>query len=297
MPEMKNCALKTEAVPLWNIRQLIHEKNAKLAKYIPGFVYRYMAKKLHEDEVNEFLLKGAHLTNFEWIDAALEHYNVKVETYGEHRIPKGGKNTFVANHASGSNDGMAYFSIIGRHFAGVKSVSNAFLEYFPNIKDLYVPVNMLGSRSKGSLHAIDTLYASDEQVLHFPSGVVSRRYDGEIQDPVWKKSYINKSVQHGRTIIPAYIDARNSEFFYRLSAFRQRIGIQQPFELFFLVDEMFKNHGKAIRFTFGSPITPDMLTKDRKNSEWALLVRQYVYSLAKHPDQTFQEFLQKLGDK
>ncbi len=198
-----------------------------------------------------------------------------------------GENVFIANHPLGNIDGMAYFSILSRYFKKIRSISNALLQHFPNIDELYVPVDILNERSKESLLGVDRLYREPGQIIHFPAGAVSRDIDGVIKDLPWKKSFVNKSIEYQRTIVPVFIHEQNSKFFYRLSRLRMFLGIKRPIELFYLVDEMFKKRNITLRFTIGTPIPASRLTKDKRPQEWCEIIRAYTYSLATNPDAKF----------
>ena len=98
---------------------------------------------------------------------------------------------------------------------------------------------------------IEEAYASESQILYFPAGLCSRKTRGVIKDLQWHKSFITKSIQHKRDIIPAYFSGRNSNFFYNLSNFRKFIGIKANIEMLYLADEMFRQKDKEISLVFG----------------------------------------------
>lgn len=114
----------------------------------------------------------------------------------------------------------------------------------------------------------------------FPAGLVSRRQQGGvIEDLIWKKSFVSKSVQYNKNIVPVYIDAQNSNFFYNIASWRKKIGITSNLEMFFLPDEMYKQKGKTITFTFGKEIPWQTFTKGHTPDYWANKVKQHVYAL------------------
>jgi putative hemolysin len=54
---------------------------------------------------------------------------------------------------------------------------------------LFVPVNKHGRNSAESVRVIDKFYESDDLVLIFPAGLVSRKQKGGIiKDLEWKKA-------------------------------------------------------------------------------------------------------------
>ncbi|MEM7297379.1 MAG: hypothetical protein AAF391_03835 [Bacteroidota bacterium] len=52
-------------------------------------------------------------------------------------------------------------------------------------------------------------------------------------------------------------------------------------EMFFLVDELFKQKNMTINVIIGEPIAPDSLTKERNDKAWAAWVKEKVYLLNK----------------
>src|SRR5690606_25269384 len=85
---------------------------------------------------------------------------------------------------------------------------------------------------------IDQAYASDNALLVFPAGLVSRKISGEITDLEWKKSFITKSKKYKKDVVPVYIEGRNSDFFYNLARLRQKLKIKVNIEMLYLPDAM-----------------------------------------------------------
>jgi hypothetical protein len=148
-----------------------------------------------------------------------------------------------------------------------------------NIEELFVPVNTFGRQSVEYARRIDSEYASDAQILNFPAGICSRKIKGRIIDLEWKKSFISKSIQHKRDIVPVYFGGRNSNFFYNLSNIRKALGIKTNIELFFLADEMYRQKNKTVFVKFGKPISFKSFSKDKSHKEWAKRIKDKVYAL------------------
>ena len=95
----------------------------------------------------------------------------------------------------------------------------------------------------------------------------------------WKKSVISKSVKYEKNIVPVFISGHNSDFFYNLAYWRKKIGIKANIEMFYLPDEMYKQRGKTIIFTFGEPIAWQTFTKEYSAEYWAEKLKQHTYAL------------------
>ena len=162
----------------------------------------------------------------------------------------------------------------------IKFFVNDLLMALKNFTPIFIPVNKHGRNSPEYVHKFEEIYASSDCLLLFPAGLVSRKQSGKgIQDLVWKKSFITKAIQYKKNVVPVFIDGHNSKFFYNLAYWRKRIGIKANLEMFYLVDEMYKQKGKTLTFTFGEPISWETFTKDHPAEYWSEKVKQHTYAL------------------
>ena len=113
----------------------------------------------------------------------------------------------------------------------------------------------------------------------FPAGLCSRRIDGKIHDIPWTKTFISKSVEYHRDIVPIHFGGKNSDFFYNLANLCKRFGIKFNIAMLFLVDEMYKNVHKKFVVKIGKPIPWQTFDKSRTPKEWAQWVEDRVYEL------------------
>jgi len=263
-----------------NLKKIIAGKDPLMAKLLPKFILNYLNRILHVKEVNASVNKNRHLTGLDFVNATLEDFQIRSKLIGEENIPVKGKAIVCSNHPLGGPDGLALITAIGKYRTDVKFIVNDFLLNVDNLKPLFIPVNKIGANSKEYILLINALYESDNLVLNFPFGLVSRKRHGIIMDLEWKKSFITKAKQHKRNIIPAYIDGRNSNFFYNLANLRKFFGIKINIEMLYLIDEMYKHKDIDIVITFGTPIPYQTFDNRYTDSEWAEKLRKYVYLLA-----------------
>ena len=113
----------------------------------------------------------------------------------------------------------------------------------------------------------------------FPAGICSRRIDGKVQDIAWKKTFITKSVEYQRDVVPIHFSGSNSDFFYKLASFSDKYVKKINLAMLFLVDEMYKNVHKSFQVTIGKPIPWQTFDKSKSASTWAQEVRSRVYAL------------------
>ena len=267
--------------PLVDIKNILHEKSPKLAKWIPGFLIRYLKKIAHEDIINYIIQNYGHLEGYDFSEAMIKYFNVSIETEGENNLPDTGSYIFVSNHPLGGFDGHILMCLIGRKFGShkYKFLVNDILMNLKNLKDVFIPVNKHGRQGVELLKQIDEVYNSDMQMLTFPAGLVSRRVNGVIVDLPWQKNFITKSVKHKRDIIPIHISGRNTDFFYRLGSIRKMLGIKANIEMLYLIDETWRHREKSFTVKFGKPIPWQTFDKSKRPAQWAKWVKDIVYKM------------------
>lgn len=262
-----------------DIREVFKEKNPKLAKFIPGFVYNYITRIMHIPDVNEIIAKYGDQQGIEFVHSIVKHFNVKEKVVGIENIPSNGRFIFAANHPLGGFDGLLLMSNVNKILGEVRFLVNDILMNIPQLESVFVPINKQGSHDRNFAKVIHDQYASDAQILIFPSGYASRKIKGKITDKEWKKHFIQKAIQYERDVIPVHVSGKNSNFFYKLANIRKFLRIGWNLEMFFLSDETFKHREHEFTITFGKPIPFTHFDKSRKHKEWANYVREELYSL------------------
>lgn len=261
------------------VEDIIRDKNPRLMKLLPRFVVRYIKRMIHENEVNEFIDLHGHKYDLEFVHAVLTEFNVKIIVVGEENIPATGGCIFAMNHPLGGFDALAIIQALSGKRTDIKFIVNDILLQLKNMKGLFVGVNKHGKNSTSMLEDIDKVYASGKAVLIFPAGLVSRKQGRIIRDLEWKKSFITKAKQHERNIIPVHIEAKNSNWFYGLARWRKRLGIKANIEMFYLVDEMYRQRNRTITVIFGKAIPYQAFDKRYTDKEWAEKMKEHVYAL------------------
>ena len=255
-------------------------KAGKIYPFIPKFIIRYLERKLHQNRINYALHIYKDKIGHDFLDVVLnKEFVVKINVKNPENIPQTGRYIIASNHPLGGLDGMALMYVIGKKRKDFKFIVNDLLLSLVNLKDFFIPINKHGRNPSTVIKVIENVYESDQLVLIFPAGLVSRKKKGIIKDLEWKKSFIAKSLQHKRDIIPVHIDGKNSKAFYRLERIRKFFGIKLNIEMFLLPDEMFKQKDKVLTITFGKPIPYTTFTKEYNYQEWAQKVKEHVYSL------------------
>ena len=266
-----------------DIEKILRDKMGKKARYVPRFVISWLKKIIHEDEVNRFLWENRKLEGTEWLTACVQYLDMTLDIVGAENLPDkhdGKLYTFVSNHPLGGQDGVSLGSIIGQHYDGkFRYLVNDLLLNLPGLKPVSIGINKTGRQSRDFPRMVEAGFNSDNHLLMFPAGLNSRKINGEIHDLSWKKTFITKSVETHRDVVPIHFSGRNSKRFYRIAKFSDR---WLPFNLamLFLVDEMYRNVGKTFRVTIGKPIPWQTFNKTKSPMEWAKFVEDCVYGLS-----------------
>jgi len=269
-----------------DIRGVFTAKNPSLARVIPGFVFRYLKRVIHEDGINRILFQNREKRGFDVIANTLEHFGANLRVINEENIPKTGRPVVASNHPLGGLDGMALLHILGQYRKDVVFPVNDILLFLPNLQELFIPINKHGA-NYDNIRAFNETFASDKLILYFPAGLVSRKQKGKIVDLEWKKTFLTKAKQYQRDIVPVHIGGRNSNFFYNLANIRKKLGIASNIEMLYLPDEMFRQRNKNIDITFGKPVSYKYFDKRLTPAGWAMELKKHVYRLAKDPEADF----------
>jgi putative hemolysin len=262
-----------------DVEKVLFAKNPGLSKAIPRFIINYLKKIVHQDELNVFLGKYGHLKDTDLIAAGLMHFEIKFKVTGTENIPESGRYIFVSNHPLGGLDGLVFIYELSKHFHDIRFPVNDILTNIKNLSGIFLPVNKHGSQAREAARMIEDAYSSDAQILYFPAGLCSRKRRGVIKDLQWHKSFITKSIQYRRDVVPAYFSGRNSDFFYNLANTRKFLGLKANIEMLYLADEMFRQKDKEIQLVFGKPIPWETFDKKRSAPEWAEWVKTKTYDL------------------
>ncbi len=263
-----------------DIKKVIAAKNAKLARWLPGFVIGFMKRLIHQDEINDVMSRVGDKMGLDFLKAVLiDELKLKIEVHGLENIPKTAGVIIAANHPLGGIDGMAFMHVVGQVRSDMQFLVNDVLLNIKNLEMFFVPVNKMGSNPRQATKLIEETYQKDVAVLVFPSGLVSRKLPSGIQDLKWKKSFIVRARKYQKDIVPVHIDGQNSSRFYNFSRLRHKLGIKANLEMGLLASEMFKQRGKAITIRIGKALSYESFDHTKTPAQWAAEVRELTYDL------------------
>jgi putative hemolysin len=269
-----------DSIFLIDIEKILKAKTGAKYKWIPRFVVSYLKHIVHQDELNVFLREHTQEVGVDFLAACMKFLDAKVEVKGVENLPAEGRCTFVSNHPLGGQDGVALGYILGTHYDGnVRYLVNDLLMNLRGLAPLCIPINKTGKQSRDFPRMVEAGFASEHHIIMFPAGLCSRRQHGVIRDLEWKKTFITKSVETERWVVPLHFEGRNSDFFYRLANLCKALGIKFNIAMLYLADEMLKNRHKTFRLTIGKPIPWQTFDHSKTPADWAQYVKDIVYKL------------------
>ena len=262
---------------------VLRGKMGAKAKWVPRFLVNWLKKTIHEDEVNRFLWESRDKVGVDWLEECVRYLDMTLNIEGMENLPPaddGRLYTLVSNHPLGGADGVALGAIIDRHFNGnFRYLVNDLLLNLPGLAPVSIGINKTGGQSRSFPAMVEAGFQSKNHMLMFPAGLCSRKIDGKIADLPWKKTFISKSVEYQRDVIPIHFSGQNSDKFYNIANICKKLNLKFNVAMLFLVDEMYKNVHKTFRVAIGKPIPWQTFDKSHTPTEWAQIVREGVYKL------------------
>src|SRR5690606_16493748 len=261
------------------VQEIFRQKKPQLAKWIPSFVIGYLRRTIHEDEINDIMYRFRDLHGLDFVDALIQDLGVEVVLEGSENIPHTDSVIFASNHPLGGLDGIAFMHAIGRYRRDVKFLVNDILLNIGNLEPLFIGVNKVGGQHKSAIAAIEEAYADKHALLVLPAGLVSRKTKGEVVDLERKNSFISKAKRYKKDIVPVYIEGKNSNFFYNLANWRNKLGIKFNIEMLYLADEFFKQRNQRVIIKIGKKIPYSYFDSSKSEKQWAAEVKRNVYRM------------------
>ena len=266
-----------------DVEKILESKVGSKVGLLPGFAVSWLKRILHEDEVNRFLWESRHLSGTEWLTECVRYLDMTLQIDGMENLPPkddGRLYTFVSNHPLGGIDGVALGSVIGNFYdSRFRYLVNDLLLNLPGLKPLCIGINKTGKQSRNFPAMVEAGFRSNHHILMFPAGLCSRKIEGKIHDLPWKKTFVSKSVEYQRDVVPIRFDGQNSDRFYRIANLCKALHLKFNVAMLFLVDEMYRNVHKTFRITIGKPIPWQTFDKSKSMVSWAKYVEDKVYEL------------------
>jgi putative hemolysin len=273
---------------MFSVDQVIAEHYPALneRKITASLVKRVLKRLLHEQAFIDFAEEYPYLQGIEFVEQVLEYFNFSYTVSDRERenIPPIGKVVIIANHPIGSLDGLALLKLIHEVRSDVKVVANDLLMSLEPLQSLLLPVRVLtGVSTKEHIRRINRSLDSEEAVIMFPSGEVSRLGLAGIKDGVWHQGFLKMAERSKAPILPVHIGGHNSTFFYLTSL------LAKPLSTLMLVGQMFNHQKKQISIKIGSIIPYESYRRLQiRNKEKIELFKNHLYRIGRLRELSFR---------
>lgn len=265
---------------LLNVEEVL---GPKLLKKLPRFAVNFFKRRIHQDEINDCIMKAEHYCGAGFFDEALKYVGITYKMRGIENLDMSKKYVFACNHPLGGPEALIIGSLFRQIYGdGFKVPSNQLLMNMKPLKEFFVPVNVISSKQSRDLGVkIAEMFSSDMQVLVFPAGLCARKIKGKVTEMPWKKMFVTQSRKYEKDIVPLHISGFNSKRFFFFSWLSRLLKLKFNLGMIFLVDELFNKKGQEFVITIGKPISHTTLDKSKTDLEWAAEIKNKVEELSK----------------
>lgn len=254
----------------------------KLCKKLPRFAISFLKKRIHQDDINGCIMTAEHYKGVGFFDEALDRIGITYKVRGKENIEMGKRYIFACNHPLGGPEALIIGSIFRRIYGeGFLVPSNKILSSLKPLTEFFIPVSVGGNNQNRSTgERIAEMFASDKQVLIFPSGLCAKKIKGKVTEEPWKKMFITQSKKYQRDVVPVHISGHNSQWYFFLSWLSRTLGLKFNIGMLYLVDELFKKAGEEFVITFGKPVPYTTFDKTKTDLQWANEIKEQVRLLS-----------------
>lgn len=255
----------------------------ELSRKLPGIVKWYLKRRIHQDQINECILKAEQYKGAGFFDEALDYIGIRYRIRGQENLRKEKKYIFACNHPLGGPEALIIGSVFRKIYGGgFKVPANKLLTNMKPLAEFFTPVKVQSSsQGRDISERIAEMFRSDEQVLVFPAGLCARKINGKITEMPWKKMFITQAKKYERDVVPVHISGYNSAKYQFFSWLSRILGLKINIAMLFLVDELFNKAGEEFVITFGEPIPFTEFDRSKTDMQWAAYVKDKVEVLSK----------------
>ncbi len=79
---------KKQVINTIEIRQVFMDKNARLARFLPGFVFTLIGRLVHVKFINSILEIHGNKQGLEFAEALVKEFNITMEVRGMENLPE-----------------------------------------------------------------------------------------------------------------------------------------------------------------------------------------------------------------
>lgn len=238
-----------------------------------------LKRLFYEDEFQQFAAAHRHLKGLDMVEQVLEHLDIlcTVSARDLEQIPEHGPLVIIANHPTGTLDGLALMYAVSRVRRDVKVVTNRMLTHLEPLSSLFIPVDNMGGRTaKSSLVQMEQHLQNAGVLIFFPAGEVSRPTRKGIRDKKWYSGFIKLAGKLRVPLLPVHIQAHNSLLFYASTL------VSPTLSMLLLMQQMFRRRHSQLPIKIGQQIAwHHWHSATLSSREMAEQCRQHVMRLGK----------------
>jgi putative hemolysin len=244
-------------------------------------VVELLRKVACEDRINRTLAELAPQSGFDFIERALERFQVayRIANTDRDNIPAEGRLVIVANHPLGALDALALLHLIGSVRRDVRILANDILAQFSQISSLLLPVAVFGGGATRMREAYRAL-EKEQALIVFPAGEVSRLGPLGVRDARWSAGFVRMARRMDAPVLPVHIAAHNSPAFYGMSM------LAKPLSSLLLAREMFGASHMQLGMSVGEIVPASELARQTPERV-AQAMSRHVYQLERRRPGTF----------
>ena len=238
-----------------------------------------LKRLFYEDEFQQFAAAHRHLKGLDMVEQVLEHLDIlcTVSARDLEQIPEHGPLVIIANHPTGTLDGLALMYAVSRVRRDVKVVTNRMLTHLEPLSSLFIPVDNMGGRTaKSSLLQMEQHLQNAGVLIFFPAGEVSRPTRKGVRDKKWHSGFIKLASKLRAPLLPVHIQAHNSLLFYASTL------VSPTLSMLLLMQQMFRRRHSQLPIKIGQQIAwHHWHSATLSSREMAEQCRQHVMRLGK----------------
>jgi putative hemolysin len=244
-----------------------------------------------EERLNNILSLTQENTGLSFVDELFDYFDCGLlfEEVDLNKIPQTGALLVIANHPTGSLDGLALIKLISKVRQDIKIVADNILMNFKALNQHVIPahttpknINPTNTEEKACNKHIKNSLKNEEVVIIFPAKDVSRAGPSGLKDRRWSLDFLTIIRETKAPTLPILVDAKNSFLFYCISF------LFTSFSRLLLTNEMTRRRGNNISLTIGEIITHNKICNNQlKDRHLAKRLKKHLYKLPKHSSRTF----------
>lgn len=216
-----------------------------------------------------------------FLDFTLRTLDVGYELRGQglDAIPASGATVVVANHPFGGVEGVLLGKLLRQRRVDVKILVNDMLTRIPELREMFIPVNVLDRKAKtrntAGLREAQRHLAAGGLLLVFPSGMVASfdLRERRVTERAWNRLAGHLIQRSGAAAVPMFIEGRNSTLFHLFGLIHPRL------RTILLPRQLLIRRGTTVRVHIGEPVTGPELSSLGDADEIVRYLRLATYLL------------------